>query len=407
MSVGRMTTRNPGWIGRWPGLLVAAIAVVLFLGAAPPAAAQAWRQKLKPYKSRFYDVRTDLTGDNLREAMLRADLMVREYAGRTRGFARQLNERLQLFLFTDPNDYYAAGGVRGSAGVYVMEGDGDKKLMVIAGPKLDDNVWSTLQHEGFHQFVQAVMGKGIPMWANEGLAEYFGEGVFTGDGFITGVIPPQRLRMLKLLLSEKKTRPLRDMMLTGRDQWNAALSAVNYVQAWSMVHFLAHARPEYEQAFNEFMRDVSKGVGWETSWKNRFGVDVDAFERRWREYWEAMPLDASLDLYSRAIVLTMTSFYGRAFAQQQRFATADEFFAAARAGKLKSNPDDWLPPALLQRDLPLVERIGAWTIDPRRPRQVVCEQLGGAKLTGQFDLSSGGRIRPESVQVTPTPAKKN
>ena len=33
----------------------------------------------------------------------------------------------------------------------------------------------------------------MPTWLNEGLAEYFGEGIFTGDGFVTGVISPERL----------------------------------------------------------------------------------------------------------------------------------------------------------------------------------------------------------------------
>jgi hypothetical protein len=49
-----------------------------------------------------------------------------------------------------------------------------------------------------------VIGGELPIWVNEGMAEYFGEGIFTGDGFITGVIPPKRLRMIKETSSSKK-----------------------------------------------------------------------------------------------------------------------------------------------------------------------------------------------------------
>jgi hypothetical protein len=35
--------------------------------------------------------------------------------------------------------------------------------------------WHVVQHEGFHQFVAQVIRGDMPIWANEGLAEYFGE----------------------------------------------------------------------------------------------------------------------------------------------------------------------------------------------------------------------------------------
>ena len=59
--------------------------------------------------------------------------------------------------------------------------------MAFAGEHITAYTWHTVQHEGFHQFAHAVIGGDIPTWLNEGLAEYFGEALFTG-----GRVRPRR-----------------------------------------------------------------------------------------------------------------------------------------------------------------------------------------------------------------------
>lgn len=375
---------------------VASLTVLLLLIVAP-ALGQA---RLKSYRTKYYDLFTDVPDAVAREIVLRSDLMVVEYAARTRGFSRKLTQRLPLYVFSRQEDYLAAGALPGSAGMFMAHRDGGGKLLVLAGPQPGSQTWDTLKHEGFHQFVHAVIGGDIPVWVNEGLAEYFGAGMFTGDRYITGVVPPGRLRALKMLIAEKQTRPLRDMMLTSLDEWNSNLSAVNYLQAWSMVHFLAHANPRYEQAFNQFILDVSKGMPWESAWRNRFGADVASFERRWREYWDAVPPDASAELYRRGVVESLTHFYARAVSQRQDFATAEHFFRAAKAGELLHHKDDWLPPSLLHESLTLGERMGTWSIEPKR-NALLCRLADGTQLVGSFQLN-GRKVKPGGVSVKTT-----
>jgi hypothetical protein len=376
-----------GQFARWT-------AVLLGLLSASPADAQA---RLKVYKTQYYDIHTDLGPDVVREASLRSDLMVREYMARTRGFSRQLRARLPLYLFSNPRDYYAAGAIPGSTGTFRVDEDGDARLMVLAGSEASAQTWSTMQHEGFHQFVHAVIGTGLPIWANEGLAEYFGEGLFTGDDYITGVVHPGRLEQLRQMLASKQTHPMLEMMRTKPTDWNAHLSGVNYLQAWSMVHFLAHADPRYQQAFDGFLREVARGLPWENAWKQAFGADIGAFEKRWREYWEKLDSMKATETYRKAVVLTMTSHYARALSQGQRFGSPEEFFQAARQGKLQAHSKDWLPPSLMARDLPVVTLVGEWSIDPRRSNALTC-QTDGARLTGVFEIA-GGRVRPGSVRL--------
>ena len=373
---------------------VCVVAAAVVLGGV--AAAQQ-RPQLKSYRNQYYEIRSDMDPATVREALLRSDLMARAYTRRTEGFARRLTARMPLYLFRDPEDYYRAGAVPGSAGSFVVDRDGKGKLLVLAGPQVHPGVWATMQHEGFHQFVHAVIGD-VPVWVNEGLAEYFGEGLFTGDDYLTGVVRPERLAELRGYIRDRRLRPFMDLMRTNLREWNSNLSGVNYTQAWSMVHFLAHGSPRYQKAFGTFLSEISRGVPWERAWTEQFGGDVSAFERAWRDYWEKMSPDESADLYRKAIVLTMTSYYGRAFSQRQSFKEMSEFFDAARRGSLRAHAEDWLPPSLLETRLPIAERIGTWWIDPRQPRSLYCQISEQTTLMGSFQVEHG-RIKPGSVRV--------
>jgi hypothetical protein len=371
---------------------VAAV-VVLLTGLAAPAVAQ----QLKPYRNQYYEIRSDMDAATVREALLRSDLMARAYARRTEGFARRLTARMPLYLYRNAEDYYRAGAVPGSAGSFVVDRDGKGKLLVLAGPQVHAGVWMTMQHEGFHQFVHAVIGD-VPVWVNEGLAEYFGEGLFTGDDYLTGVVRPERLAELRGYIRGARLRPFMDLMRTNLREWNNNLSTVNYTQAWSMVHFLAHGSPRYQKAFGTFLSEISRGVPWERAWTEQFGGDVSAFERAWRDYWEKMSPDESADLYRKALVLTMTSYYGRAFSQRQNFTEMSAFFDAARQGKLRAHAEDWLPPSLLETRLPIAERMGQWWIDPQQPRSLYCQVSEETTLMGTFQVERG-RIKQGSVRV--------
>jgi len=351
--------------------------------------------RLKTYETPYYVIHTDLERDAVREAASRITAMAEMYYERTKGFAGRITERLPFHLFSTLEDYHAAGGMEGTAGIY----DG-KKLMAVTGKETSGVTWHIIQHEGFHQFVHAVIGGNIPVWVNEGLAEYFGQGIYTGDGYVTGVIPSARLARLQRWIDQGVVRPIEEVMRTSHAAWNAGLSVVNYDQAWAMVHFLAHAEGgRYQGAFNSFMKDVSRGMPWELAWRKNFGTGTQAFEEKWRKYWTDMPPDPTADLYAKASVATLTSFYARAFSQRQVFRTVEDFYEAAASGKLKYHPDDWLPPGLLQDALQKVEECGKSQVRKRsRGYELVCTMQDGTTLTGTFKIK-GRRVKPGSVTV--------
>jgi hypothetical protein len=275
----------------------------------------------------------------------------------------------------------------------------DDTLMAMVGSPdghVSDRTWNVVQHEGFHQFARAVIGGELPTWANEGLAEYFGEGIFTGDSFVTGVIPPQRLARVKQQLKSNGFRSIKDIMLLAHADWNADLSMGNYDQAWSMVQFLAHAENgKYQGAFVNFMRAVSKGQQWEQAWLASFG-SAEGFEKKWEDYWINLQPDVTASLFMRANVLTMTSALARATAMRQKFADFDALLTAAKSDSLQRSANDWLPPKLITgafTDATALRKRGiTYELVPQAGNKlptIVCMMRDGTKLLGSFRLASG------------------
>lgn len=378
------------------GLLAVALLAGASLYAAPRKSSEtAASAPMQVYPSKYYTIHTDLDTDDVKEAVIRMTRMAEEYHARTQGFSGDIRERLPFFLFKNPIEYYQAGGLPGTAGVFMRSGDGSSKLMAIAGDQTNGTTWHVVQHEGFHQFAHAVIRGELPPWVNEGIAEYFGESLFTGDGFVTGVIPPSRLRRVQEEIKANRLKSIKDMMLTSHEQWNSEMQIENYDEAWAMVHFLAQGENgKYQDAFVTFMKLIGKGVQWPTAWKQTFG-DAVGFEQHWKDYWLALPTNPTSDLYVQAVTATFTSFIARAATQKQTFDSFDEFLRDARADQVKTGQtiEDWLPPKLLREAVEAVPRAPVtWTLvhpPGGKMPELVAALNNGTRMVGTFAVVAG------------------
>jgi hypothetical protein len=397
---------------------VVALLVLMGFGAARPLPAAAPRADqteepsgLKFYQSPYYDVYSDLEPERVQEAILRMTRMAEEYHDRTREFSGVIRSKFPFYLFRNPADYYAAGGLPGSAGVFMVRG-GEAKLMAIAGEKDTGFTWHVVQHEGFHQFAHAVIGGQLPPWLNEGLADYFGEGIYTGDGMVTGLVPPRRCKKVQEAIRGHHFKSVKNMMLLSGRQWNSEMDGTNYDMAWSMVHFLAHGdNGKYQQAFSSFVREIGRNRPWDKAWEDNFG-SADGFEKRWSDWWLAQDPWVTRDLYVKATVSTMASYVGRAAIQKQTFDNLDEFTAAAKAGTIKIGKDDWLPPTLIQSMLSIKDQLGKdiqykLATDPKGP-QVLAIMADGTRLVATFNRmvrTGPGRVTVLIDDLVPAMAK--
>lgn len=381
--------------------MMARLILVLLASCASVASGQpAEALRLPKYESRYYVVYTDLPRDAAREAALRMTRMAEEYQARTADFAGSIKGRMPFFLHADRAGYLANGGEESTAGYF----DGSKLVAFSAGGDEPDlRTWNTVQHEGFHQFAHKVMGQTMPSWIDEGLAEYFGEAIFTGDGYVSGVIPEWRAKRIRERLASGSFAPTTELIRWDLREWNSRMNVANYDHAWSMVQFLAHAEGgRYRKAFAGYINEVAQGRPKDRAWATQFGP-VEPFEQAWRKFWLDLPPGSTDRLYLRAWTEMLTSYLARAASQKQAFGSFEAFLAAVENGEIKHHPDDWLPPTLAAT---AVERVGAerarlgvrWSIGAGgKLPTIVCAFPDGTRLTGRFTLA-GQRVGRVSVE---------
>ena len=355
-----------------------------------------------------YLLYTDLNDEDLRSVEVRLDRLATEYDSRTREFSEAPSDKqMPFFLFSKKEDYYAAGGTRGSAGIF--EGD---RLMACLDGKADSRAWSTIQHEAFHQYAAVRLGQ-LPIWVNEGMAEYFGHGIFTGDGFVCGVIPPWRLARVRAHLAANEFLTLGDMLRYTHEQWNERIESTNYDQAWAYIQFLAHGSGETDRPkLMKYIRDIGRRQDPVKAFRASLG-ELDEVQRRFTQWVADLPENPTLGLYGEASVATVTSFVARAAACQQVIRSIDELSSVAARRELRCADDDWLPVQMLQELLPFASQLGSWNINPgsrKQPPAVVLRLRNGTVIRGMFTLNRGRvvdvRVESQSPAIT-SPSRRS
>jgi hypothetical protein len=123
-----------------------------------------------------------------------------------------------------------------------------------------DGLRRSLQHEAFHQFAYFAINRRLPIWLNEGMAQQFEEGIWTGEKFLLGQAPPRRIRQLQADLRANRLVPFDTFLKLTPGEWaenlhaNVAAGTTYYNQAWGMAYFLRYGpEAKYLQLFAEFL----------------------------------------------------------------------------------------------------------------------------------------------------------
>jgi hypothetical protein len=269
--------------------MVARVLILLTLLASALAA-----EPLRVEETRHYRVHSDVDPAFHRELCERLDAMYDEYTRRLAVFGAVENSpRLDVYIFDRRDDYARLTGNRypNTGGVFMPA---KNLLAVFVEGQGRDAARKTLQHEAFHQFAHSAIGRNLPVWLNEGLAQVFEEGIWTGRGFSLGHVPPRRLRQLRADLEDARLTPFRDFLSMSDQQWHdgftdAGKVATQYNQAWAMVHFLIYAsddagQPRFRPRFTQMLTLISQGTAPAAAWEQAFGKNHDGFEKRFREW---------------------------------------------------------------------------------------------------------------------------
>ena len=232
-----------------PWLRVATLALLSAASATRRAAAQGNADVLASMpvvRSTHYIIHTDIADpDFVDDLAKRMDVMYGLYAEQLSEFRPPADAPpLPVYLFAQRSRYvtftWAAGP--NTAGLFVA--GPHPFLTSYLGGQGRDALRRVLQHEAFHQFAYLTVSRHLPIWLNEGLAQVFEEGIWTGKSFLLGQVPPWRAGQLQFDANHFKLVPVATLVDVTPEAWanvrrtDAARSALYYNQAWALAEFL-------------------------------------------------------------------------------------------------------------------------------------------------------------------------
>lgn len=258
--------------------------LLLLISAAP----------LRTIQTEHYILHTDVPADLAKDLALRLDAMFEEYSRRLVAFTPgKMDESFHVYVFRDRKQYARLTGDRfpNTGGIFIS---GQNLLAAFLEGQGRNTLRRTLQHEAFHQFAYTTISPNLPVWLNEGLAQVFEEGIFTGREFVLGQVPPRRLRQLQADLSGGRLIPFSRILTMDDAAWEANLrdrnkAASQYNQAWAMVHFLIYATDESGEPLyrDRLISMLTKLHNWHNptqAFNDCFGDNYSGFEARFKDY---------------------------------------------------------------------------------------------------------------------------
>jgi hypothetical protein len=251
--------------------------------------------QMRTTETAHYIVHTDVDPELAQDLARRMDSMYDEYARRLVEFAPpQDGKRFEVYIYRRRADYlnFTNNRYPNTGGMFMS---GRNTLAAVLEGQGRDALRRTLQHEAFHQFAFTAIGPNLPIWVNEGLAQVFEEGIFNGQQFWLGQVPPRRLRQLEADMAARRLLDFPTLLAMSDDQWNEGLAdklkaATQYSQAWAMTHFLVFApdadgNPRYRSRLIDMLRAVhTNGAEGMPAFTGAFGDNIAGFQRRFVEY---------------------------------------------------------------------------------------------------------------------------
>jgi Protein of unknown function (DUF1570) len=250
-------------------------------------AATAAAADLRIIHTKHYEIHTDLEATFAAELAHRMDVMYEEYEKRMKDFRPPADAPpLPAYLFTREQDYmtFTEHRVMHTGGVFVVEPDRSFLAAFLNGQGRD-TLRRTLQHEAFHQFAYFTISHDLPIWMNEGLAQVFEEGIWTGQKFLLGQVPPRRIRQLQSDIAHHTLVDFKTFLAITPDQWSANLTAdankgaTYYNQAWAMVHFLAESgHPDGVALLSDYLKRLHNGEDPQAVFQQAFADKIPQFQ---------------------------------------------------------------------------------------------------------------------------------
>ncbi len=260
----------------------------------PARTAPPWWQRAEERKVGSYWIKTDVPPALANDLARHLNLMYEAYSRRLASLPQRAPEQLNVLIFSGRQDYLDVLRTRyglmanGTGGMFFVNPRGAALAFWTEGLSRQ-RMQHVLQHEGFHQFAYSRFGDDLPVWLNEGLAEFFGEAVLVDGTLLIGQAKPRILDTVKEAVELGKYIPFETMLPMTSEDWTTQIqngsASLQYCQAWSMVQFLVYGDGgRYMGPFERYLHLLNEAVPSKDAFAQAFGPGVQAFEERWKAY---------------------------------------------------------------------------------------------------------------------------
>jgi thioredoxin-like negative regulator of GroEL len=161
-----------------------------------------------------------------------------------------------------------------ATGAYVRHDGGG--TMFIDASRAGNGIERTAMHELVHDLLRQSEST-LPLWAEEGMAEYFSNARVNGARVLAG----DPIREHLALLARKPPMPLAQLFAVKAES-DVGTSSAFYAQSWALIDFLIGTD---QQAFFPFLRELERGIPVDVALRTHYGKSTAEMETsiRWRE----------------------------------------------------------------------------------------------------------------------------
>ncbi len=246
-------------------------------------------------KGRHYTLVFDTDRDVAQRVSRHMDAVHEEYTKRFSTFGVRNARPMTLYLFQTNRGYIEFLGSHGfnaaNTGGLFFVGDDIQGVATYIEGQSESRILEVLQHEAFHLFAFLRIHRDLPVWIDEGIAEWFGASYMVKNRLITGVAPSRPLLNVKQAIRNNTHFPLTELVNMTSEEWGrvvnsgSAKTSLMYDQAWSLTHFLIEGdRGKYARLFMQYLQDLRNGVQPPRAFEAAFGKDTDALEKAWKDF---------------------------------------------------------------------------------------------------------------------------
>ncbi|MEM9414209.1 MAG: DUF1570 domain-containing protein [Planctomycetota bacterium] len=277
--------------------LLAALFAGLSVSATPVVAdSRASAFDLTAYRSHHYLIYTNLSREETVPFGRHMDAVFESYQRRFSGFLARELDPMPLYLLRTREDYVRFMAehdidASNSGGLFfvthTLQG-----LATWAESGDRPRTFRVLQHEGFHQFAWNYIGPNLPVWLNEGLAQYFEDAVLVGGQMAAGLTHRGRIERVREALDNGHAMSLDRLNSVSSRVWNLSLreqpehASLLYAQSWSVVYYLIHGDDgAHQERFVEYLKLLNQGNGADEAMLLAFGREgFVAVQQGWRNF---------------------------------------------------------------------------------------------------------------------------